>query len=132
MLAIIDDRTAYGQGVAEEFAKAVKASGGAIADTQFTTDKATDFTAILTAVKAKKPGMQIAVGGCLAQKDRATITTKAPWVDVVFGTHNIGSLPALLERARVQEEAQVEILESLEVFPSTLPTKRESAYAAWV
>ena len=76
--------------------------------------------------------MQIAVGGCLAQKDRATITTSAPYVDVVFGTHNIGSLPALLERARVQEEAQVEILESLEVFPSTLPTKRESAYAAWV
>ena len=45
--------------------------------------------------------MQIAVGGCLAQKDRDTITTKAPWVDVVFGTHNIGSLPVLLERARV-------------------------------
>src|SRR5690242_15328143 len=82
--------------------------------------------------KAARPGMQIAVGGCLAQKDRATITQKAPWVDVVFGTHNIGSLPALLERARVQEEAQVEILESLEVFPSTLPTRRESAYAAWV
>jgi tRNA-2-methylthio-N6-dimethylallyladenosine synthase len=86
----------------------------------------------LAPVKAKKPGMQIAVGGCLAQKDRATITKKAPWVDVVFGTHNIGSLPVLLERARVQEEAQVEILESLEVFPSTLPTRRESAYAAWV
>ncbi len=86
----------------------------------------------LAPVKAKRPGMQIAVGGCLAQKDRATITAKAPWVDVVFGTHNIGSLPALLDRARVQEEAQVEILESLEVFPSTLPTKRESAYAAWV
>jgi tRNA-2-methylthio-N6-dimethylallyladenosine synthase len=86
----------------------------------------------LAPVKAQRPGMQIAVGGCLAQKDRATITAKAPWVDVVFGTHNIGSLPALLERARVQEEAQVEILESLEVFPSTLPTRRESAYAAWV
>ncbi|QWC85333.1 tRNA (N6-isopentenyl adenosine(37)-C2)-methylthiotransferase MiaB [Nocardioidaceae bacterium] len=86
----------------------------------------------LAPVKAGRPGMQIAVGGCLAQKDRDTITKKAPWVDVVFGTHNIGSLPALLERARVQEEAQVEILESLEVFPSTLPTKRESAYAAWV
>jgi len=82
--------------------------------------------------KAQRPGMQIAVGGCLAQKDRATITEKAPWVDVVFGTHNIGSLPVLLERARVQQEAQVEILESLEVFPSTLPTRRESAYAAWV
>ncbi len=86
----------------------------------------------LAPIKAKKPGMQIAVGGCMAQKDRDTVVKKAPWVDVVFGTHNIGSLPALLERARVQEEAQVEILESLEVFPSTLPTKRESAYAAWV
>jgi tRNA-2-methylthio-N6-dimethylallyladenosine synthase len=82
--------------------------------------------------KAKRPGMQIAVGGCLAQKDRDTITKKAPWVDVVFGTHNLGSLPVLLERARVQHEAQVEILESLETFPSTLPTRRESAYAAWV
>ena len=76
--------------------------------------------------------MQIAVGGCLAQKDRDTIVKKAPWVDVVFGTHNIGKLPVLLERARVQEEAQVEIAESLEAFPSTLPTRRESAYAAWV
>ena len=56
----------------------------------------------LAPVKAKRPGMQIAVGGCLAQKDRSEITRKAPWVDVVFGTHNIGSLPALLERARVQ------------------------------
>ncbi len=86
----------------------------------------------LAPVKARRPGMQIAVGGCLAQKDRSVITEKAPWVDVVFGTHNIGSLPVLLERARVQEEAQVEILESLEVFPSTLPARRESAYAAWV
>src|SRR3982750_3053039 len=86
----------------------------------------------LAPVKAQHPGMQIAVGGCLAQKDRSEITEKAPWVDVVFGTHNIGSLPVLLERARVAEEAQVEILEALEVFPSTLPTKRESAYAAWV
>ncbi|MGN6780817.1 MAG: tRNA (N6-isopentenyl adenosine(37)-C2)-methylthiotransferase MiaB [Marmoricola sp.] len=86
----------------------------------------------LAPVKAERPGMQIAVGGCLAQKDRDTITRKAPWVDVVFGTHNIGSLPVLLERARVAQEAQVEILESLDVFPSTLPTKRESAYAAWV
>ncbi len=86
----------------------------------------------LAPVKAAHPGMQIAVGGCLAQKDRGEITRRAPWVDVVFGTHNIGSLPVLLERARVQQEAQVEILESLEVFPSTLPTRRESAYAAFV
>src|SRR4051795_2451275 len=86
----------------------------------------------LAPVKAERPGMQIAVGGCLAQKDRAEITRKAPWVDVVFGTHNIGSLPVLLERARVQDEAQVEILEALEVFPSTLPARRDSAYSAWV
>jgi len=86
----------------------------------------------LASVKAGRPGMRIAVGGCLAQKDRGEITRRAPWVDVVFGTHNIGSLPVLLERARVQDEAQVEILESLDVFPSTLPTRRESAYAAWV
>ncbi|HEU5333212.1 MAG TPA: tRNA (N6-isopentenyl adenosine(37)-C2)-methylthiotransferase MiaB [Actinocrinis sp.] len=86
----------------------------------------------LASVKAQRPGMQIAVGGCLAQKDRGEVVRRAPYVDVVFGTHNIGSLPALLERARIREEAQVEIAESLEVFPSTLPTRRESAYAAWV
>jgi tRNA-2-methylthio-N6-dimethylallyladenosine synthase len=86
----------------------------------------------LLPVKNSRPGMQIAVGGCLAQKDRAVITERAPWVDVVFGTHNIGSLPALLERARVQQQAQVEILESLERFPSVLPASRESAYSAWV
>ncbi|MFD6100196.1 tRNA (N6-isopentenyl adenosine(37)-C2)-methylthiotransferase MiaB [Nocardiopsis flavescens] len=86
----------------------------------------------LRPVKDANPGMQIAVGGCLAQKDRGEIVRRAPWVDVVFGTHNIGSLPALLERSRVQREAQVEIAESLEHFPSTLPSRRESAYAAWV
>jgi tRNA-2-methylthio-N6-dimethylallyladenosine synthase len=86
----------------------------------------------LVPVKAENPGMQIAVGGCLAQKDRGAVLAKAPWVDVVFGTHNIGSLPVLLERARVQSEAQVEIKEALEEFPSDLPTKRDSAYAAWV
>jgi tRNA-2-methylthio-N6-dimethylallyladenosine synthase len=86
----------------------------------------------LRPVKSGHPGMQIAVGGCLAQKDRGEITRRAPWVDVVFGTHNIGSLPALLERARHNDEAQVEIAESLEVFPSTLPTRRESSYAGWV
>ncbi|MFO7251671.1 MAG: tRNA (N6-isopentenyl adenosine(37)-C2)-methylthiotransferase MiaB [Actinomycetes bacterium] len=86
----------------------------------------------LRPIKAKHPGMQIAVGGCLAQKDQGEIVRRAPWVDVVFGTHNLGSLPVLLERARVQREAQVEIKEALEVFPSTLPTRRESVYAAWV
>jgi tRNA-2-methylthio-N6-dimethylallyladenosine synthase len=87
---------------------------------------------MLAAVKRERDGMQIAVGGCLAQKDQGTIVEKAPWVDVVFGTHNMGSLPALLERARHNAEAQVEILEALEVFPSTLPTKRDSASSGWV
>ena len=82
--------------------------------------------------KDVNPGMQIAVGGCLAQKDRDTIVKKAPWVDVVFGTHNLGSLPTLLERARHNQEAEVEILESLDVFPSTLPARRDSAYSGWV
>ena len=86
----------------------------------------------LAPVKQAHPGMQIAVGGCMAQKDRQTVVDRAPWVDVVFGTNNLGSLPVLLERARVQQEAQVEILESLERFPSTLPTRRDSAYSAWV
>jgi tRNA-2-methylthio-N6-dimethylallyladenosine synthase len=86
----------------------------------------------LLPVKNSHPGMQIAVGGCLAQKDRAAITRRAPWVDVVFGTHNIGSLPVLLERARIEQQAQVEIIESLERFPSVLPARRESAYSAWV
>ena len=86
----------------------------------------------LASVKAKRPGMQIAVGGCLAQKDRSEILRRAPWVDVVFGTHNVGSLPTLLERARHNDEAQLEILESLDVFPSSLPAKRDSQYAGWV
>ncbi|WP_265523300.1 tRNA (N6-isopentenyl adenosine(37)-C2)-methylthiotransferase MiaB [Oerskovia flava] len=86
----------------------------------------------LASVKSQRPGMQIAVGGCLAQKDRGTIVERAPWVDVVFGTHNLDALPVLLERARHNEAAQVEIAESLQVFPSTLPTQRESVYAGWV
>jgi branched-chain amino acid transport system substrate-binding protein len=81
-IVTIDDRTAYGQGVAEEFAKAVKASGGAIQDTQFTTDKATDFTAILTAIKAKKPdiifygGMDAVAGPMMRQMKQLGINSK--------------------------------------------------------
>jgi len=81
-IVTIDDRTAYGQGVSEEFSKAVKASGGAIADAQFTTDKATDFTAILTAVKAKKPdivfygGMDAVAGPMIRQMKQLGITAK--------------------------------------------------------
>ncbi len=87
---------------------------------------------MLKPAKLANPEMQIAVGGCLAQKDRDAIIDRAPWVDVVFGTHNMGSLPVLLERARIEQESQVEILESLKEFPSVLPTKRDSVYSAWV
>src|SRR5450631_1669499 len=81
-IVTIDDRTAYGQGVAEEFAKAVKASGGAIQDSQYTTDKATDFTAILTSIKAKKPdviffgGMDAVAGPMIRQMKQLGITAK--------------------------------------------------------
>lgn len=86
----------------------------------------------LAPIKKANPNMQIAVGGCLAQKDQDVIIKKAPYVDVVFGTHNVGSLPVLLERARIEEESQIEILESLEHFPSTLPARRLSAFSSWV
>jgi len=81
-IVTIDDRTAYGQGVAEEFAKAVKASGGQIQDSQYTTDKATDFTAILTAVKAKNPdiifygGMDAVAGPMIRQMKQLGIDAK--------------------------------------------------------
>lgn len=86
----------------------------------------------MKSIKEKHPGMQIAVGGCMAQKDKQTVVDKAPWVDVVFGTHNIGSLPTLLQRSAHNRKAEVEIVDSLEQFPSVLPAKRESAYAGWV
>jgi tRNA-2-methylthio-N6-dimethylallyladenosine synthase len=86
----------------------------------------------LANLKETRPNMQIAVGGCMAQKDKETIIKRAPYVDVVFGTHNVGSLPILLERARIEKQAQVEIKEALEHFPSTLPSKRFSAFSAWV
>jgi tRNA-2-methylthio-N6-dimethylallyladenosine synthase len=86
----------------------------------------------LLATKKAHQGMQIAVGGCLAQMERQKITDRAPWVDVVYGTHNIGALPRLLERARERQEAQAEFEETLSTFPSLLPARRQSAYSAWV
>ncbi|WP_181993718.1 tRNA (N6-isopentenyl adenosine(37)-C2)-methylthiotransferase MiaB [Corynebacterium diphtheriae] len=86
----------------------------------------------LRSVKEKNPRMQIAVGGCLAQKDKDTVVAKAPWVDAVFGTHNMGALPSLLSRSEHNKRAEVEIVDSLEQFPSVLPAKRELAYAGWV
>lgn len=86
----------------------------------------------LVPIKEANPGLQIAVGGCLAQKDQGEILRKSPVVDVVFGTHNLGSLPILLERARIERESQIEIAEALVEFPSALPTKRDANYSAWV
>jgi branched-chain amino acid transport system substrate-binding protein len=81
-IAVIDDRTAYGQGVAEEFTKAVKVAGGSVAASQYTTDKATDFTAILTAIKASKPdvvfygGMDAVAGPMIRQMKQLGINAK--------------------------------------------------------
>jgi tRNA-2-methylthio-N6-dimethylallyladenosine synthase len=82
--------------------------------------------------KEERPGLSIVVGGCLAQKDRGAIAERAPWVDVVFGTHNLVDLPRLLVQAEEQSVPVVEIVEQIETFPSALPSKREVAHHAWV
>jgi tRNA-2-methylthio-N6-dimethylallyladenosine synthase len=76
--------------------------------------------------------LTIVVGGCLAQKDGATVAERAPWVDVVYGTHNLGNLPDLLARADADHLPVVELLETLEVFPSALPAQRGVRHHAWV
>ena len=76
--------------------------------------------------------LTIVVGGCLAQKDGATVAERAPWVDVVYGTHNLGRLPELLARADADHLPVVELLETLEVFPSALPARRGVRHQAWV
>jgi len=88
----------------------------------------------LKSIKDRKPGMRIMVGGCLAQKDREILREKAPWVDVVFGTHNLNRTLALLDYA--EEWGPItEILDetlSLGEIPSTLPVRREVDHSAWV
>jgi branched-chain amino acid transport system substrate-binding protein len=96
-IVVIDDRTAYGQGVAEEFSKAVVASGGKIQDTQFTTNTATDFTAILTSIKAKNPdivfygGMDAQAGPMIRQMKQLGINAKFMGGDGICS----GELPKL-------------------------------------
>ena len=96
-IAVIDDRTAYGQGVADEFEKGVKASGGKVVGREFTNDKATDFTAILTSLKAKKPdvvffgGMDAVAGPMLRQMKQLGISAKFMGGDGVC----TGELPKL-------------------------------------
>lgn len=83
-------------------------------------------------LKRRRPGLAIAVGGCLAQKDQIGILERAPWVDVVFGTHNLDSLAHLLDTARLTGEPQAEFRTELGTFPSELPASRSSAFSAWV
>jgi tRNA-2-methylthio-N6-dimethylallyladenosine synthase len=90
----------------------------------------------LKALKAERPDVQIAVGGCLAQKDRDTIRDRAAHVDVVFGTHNVHRAVELLDHA-AEHGPIVEILEAAarddaDTFPSALPAHREVDHAAWV
>ncbi len=82
-------------------------------------------------LKDAKPGLQIVVGGCQSQKDRGLIQQRAPWVDVVFGTHNVHHAADLLRRSQL-EGPIMEILEEAELFPSALPVRRESEVSAWV
>ncbi len=84
----------------------------------------------LRSLKERHPGLQIAVGGCLAQKDRAKIMARADHVDVVFGTHNIARAPALLDQARFGPV--VEILEEHDADPTALPAQRKSGHSAWI
>ncbi|MFZ9546894.1 MAG: branched-chain amino acid ABC transporter substrate-binding protein [Burkholderiaceae bacterium] len=100
-IAVIDDRTAYGQGVADEFVKGVESAGGKIIDRQFTTDKATDFMSILTAIRGKKPdivfygGMDAVAGPMLRQMDQLKITAKFMGGDGIC----TGELPNLAGKA---------------------------------
>ncbi|MBI5158215.1 MAG: tRNA (N6-isopentenyl adenosine(37)-C2)-methylthiotransferase MiaB [Acidimicrobiia bacterium] len=88
----------------------------------------------LKAVKDERPDLRILVGGCLAQKDRDLVMAKAPWVDVVFGTHNLHRVLTLLDHA--EEWGPVtEIWEetaSIDDVPSSLPSHREVPHSAWV
>ncbi len=86
----------------------------------------------LKALKDRRPDLQIAVGGCLAQKDREEIVARAGHVDVVFGTHNLAHAPALLAEAARTGTSVVEILEEHEAYPSALPAEREVDHSAWL
>ncbi len=86
----------------------------------------------LKSLKDRSPGLQIAVGGCMAQKDQGLIQERAPFVDAVFGTHNVASAADLLRRAAAGEGPVMEILEEGDAFPSALPVRRDVPYAAWV
>jgi tRNA-2-methylthio-N6-dimethylallyladenosine synthase len=85
----------------------------------------------LKPLKERNPDLRIVVAGCLAQKDQGLIQRKAPWVDVVVGTHALPHLLDLLERAE-REGPQLDVREYTETFPSALPAAREDDFRAWV
>jgi tRNA-2-methylthio-N6-dimethylallyladenosine synthase len=85
----------------------------------------------LKSAKARQPGMRIVVAGCLAQKDRGEIQRRAPWVDVVVGTHALPNVLELLRRAE-HEGPQMDVAEYTDTFPSALPSRREVPHHAWV
>ena len=85
----------------------------------------------LKPLKERNPRMRIVVAGCLAQKDQGLIQRKAPWVDVVVGTHALQSLLDLIRTAE-RDGPQTDVREYTEVFPSALPARRESSWHAWV
>ena len=74
----------------------------------------------------------VAVGGCIGQRDGEELTKKLPHLDVVFGTHNLASLPRLLQGAIEEGGHQVEVLDASSSFPTELPTAREHSWAAWL
>ena len=85
----------------------------------------------LKPLKDRRPDLRIVVAGCLAQKDQGLIQRKAPWVDVVVGTHALPQLLDLLRRAEV-EGPQMDVREYTETFPSALPAARHDPFRAWV
>ena len=85
----------------------------------------------LKRIKESRPGTALLVGGCAAQKDRDLVRQRAPWVDVVIGTHNLGQVVSLLDHA--QEWGPItEIVEELQDVPSVMPAHRQTDYSAWV
>ena len=85
----------------------------------------------LKAIKDFNPSMLLVVGGCAAQKDRDLVRQKAPWVDVVMGTHNLDRVLDLLDHAE-QWGPITEVVDELQAMPSSLPVRRELAHSAWV
>ena len=86
--------------------------------------------------KEQADGRQIVVAGCLAQKDRDVVAKKAPWVDVVLGTHNVHRTAELVQHSRahgqITEIFDEAVLDDHALFPSALPAVRDTSFNAWV